>query len=72
MAKKKTKKASRKKLKTGLWAKDEIKLLKKSFPSTATKEIAAKLRRPLDAVKKKASRMGLSKSARYMRSLGRS
>jgi len=68
MAKKKKKK---KKLIKGLWSKSELALLKKLFPSNPTAQIAAKLGRPTDAVKKKASRMGLRKSKKYMRSLGR-
>jgi hypothetical protein len=61
----------RKKLVKGLWTKSDISTLKKLFPSNPTAEIAAKLGRPTDAVKKKASRMGLRKSKRYMKSLGR-
>jgi len=68
MAKKKKK---RKKLIRGLWSKSELSLLKKLFPNNPTAEIAANLGRPTDAVKKKASRMRLRKSKRYMRSLGR-
>ena len=65
--------AKKKKSKTvkGFWSKDDIKLLRKLFPSNPTAEIAAKLKRPTDAVKKKASRMGLRKSKSYMKSLGR-
>jgi hypothetical protein len=69
MAKKKAKK--KKKLTKGLWSKSEVGLLKKLFPSNPTAKIAARLGRPTDAVKKKASRMGLRKSKRYMKSLGR-
>jgi len=65
------KKKGKKKLIKGLWSKSELALLKKLFPSNPTAEIAAKLGRPNDAVKKKASRMGLRKSKKYMRSLGR-
>ena len=68
MAKKKRKKT---KLIKGLWSKSELTLLKKLFPNNPTAQIAAKLGRPTDAVKKKASRMGLRKSKKYMRSLGR-
>jgi hypothetical protein len=68
MAKKKTKK----KLIKGLWSKSELNLLKRLFPDNATAKIAAKLGRPTDAVKKKASRMGLRKAKKYMKSLGRS
>lgn len=66
MAKKKKSKAVK-----GFWSKDDIKLLKKLFPNNPTADIAAKLKRPTDAVKKKASRMGLRKSKSYMKSLGR-
>ncbi|MBN2315836.1 MAG: hypothetical protein JXM79_18040 [Sedimentisphaerales bacterium] len=65
------KKKARKNIK-GLWAKSEVSLLKKLFPNHPTAEIASTLGRPTDAVKKKASRMGLRKSKKYMKSLGRS
>ncbi len=55
----------------GVWTKSDLSLLKKLFPNNPTARIAAKLGRPTDAVKKKASRMGLRKSKRYMKSLGR-
>ena len=67
MAKKKKAATSRK----GTWAPSDIKLLKQKFPNTATAEVAAALGRPVDAVKKKASRMGLKKTKKYMKSLGR-
>jgi len=70
MAKKKKKK-KRKKLIKGLWSKDEIKLLKKLFSNNPTAQIAGELGRSTDTVKKKASRMGLRKSKRYLKSLGR-
>ena len=57
MAKKKKAKKS-KKLTKGLWTKADIALLRKLFPSNPTADVAAKLGRPTDAVKKKASRMG--------------
>ncbi len=69
MAKKK--KAKRRAIK-GLWSKSDVSLLRKLFPSNPTAKIAARLGRPTDAVKKKASRMGLRKSKKYMKSLGRS
>ena len=65
------KKRKKKKLIKGLWSKSELALLKKLFPNNPTAQIAAKLGRPTDAVKKKASRMRLRKSKKYMRSLGR-
>jgi len=54
-----------------LWTSSEVNLLKKLFPTNPTSKIAAQLRRKTDAVKKKASRMGLRKSKRYLRSIGR-
>jgi len=66
MAKKKGKK-----LVKGTWSKSDINLLRRLFPNNPTATIAAKLGRPLDAVKKKASRMGLRKSKKYLKSLGR-
>ena len=68
MAKKAKKK---KKLIKGLWSKSEVTLLKKLFSNNPTAEIAAKLGRPNEALKKKASRMGLRKSKRYLKTLGR-
>jgi hypothetical protein len=66
------KRKKRKKLIKGLWSKSELNTLKKLFPNNPTAKISATLGRPNDAVKKKASRMGLRKSKRYMKSLGRS
>lgn len=60
-----------KKLTKGLWTRSDLTTLKKLFPNNPTAKIAAKLGRPTDAVKKKASRMGLRKSKKYMKSLGR-
>jgi len=65
------KKKIKKKFKKGIWLKSELTLLKKLFPNNPTAEIAAKLGRPNDAVKKKASRMGLRKSKRHLKTLGR-
>jgi hypothetical protein len=65
------KKRSKKKAIKGLWSKSEVSLLKKLFPNNPTAQIAAKLGRATDAVKKKASRMGLRKSKKYMKTLGR-
>ncbi|MHC4122584.1 MAG: hypothetical protein ACYSSI_03345 [Planctomycetota bacterium] len=70
MAKKKSR-AAKKRVKKGLWSAGEIKLLKSLFSNNPTAEIAKKLGRALDAVKKKASRMKLRKSKKYMKSLGR-
>ena len=63
--------ARQKRLVKGLWSKDDVKQLRKLFPNSATADVASNLKRPTEAVKKKASRMGLRKSRRYMKSLGR-
>ena len=55
----------------GSWTRDDVKQLKRLFPNRPTADVAADLGRPTDAVKKKASRMGLKKSARYLKSLDR-
>jgi hypothetical protein len=62
---------AKKKLIKGTWTKADLQLLKKQFPSKPTAAIAAALGRPNDAVKKKASRMGLRKAKQYLKSLGR-
>ncbi|MCJ7542923.1 MAG: hypothetical protein MUO88_25020, partial [Desulfobacterales bacterium] len=68
--KKKTKKkaAGKRRLK-GLWSTSDLNLLKKLFPDTPTAKVAKKIGRKTDAVKKKASRMGLRKSKRYLKSI---
>ena len=70
-AAKRKKVAKRKKGAKGLWSPSEVKLLKKLFSANPTAKIAAKLGRKTDAVKKKASRMGLRKSKRYLKSIGK-
>ncbi len=62
---------AKKKLIKGTWSKSELGLLKKMFPNNPTAAISAKLGRPNDAVKKKASRMGLRKSKKHLKTLGR-
>ena len=62
---------ARKKLVKGTWTKANIALLKKMFPTNPTAKVAAALGRPLENVKKKASRMGLTKTKKYLKSIGR-
>ena len=62
---------AKKKLVKGLWSKSEVSLLKKLFPSNPTAKVAARLGRPAESVKKKASRIGLKKTKKYLKSLGR-
>ncbi len=63
--------AKKKKLVSGLWSKDEVKLLKKLFANTRTQEVAGQLGRSLGSVKGKVRQMGLKKSKKYLKSLGR-
>ncbi len=63
--------AKRKKASRGTWSTKDLNLLVKLFPGTPTAKIAKSLKRRTDAVKKKASRMGLKKSRRYLKSIGR-
>ncbi|MFZ0034298.1 MAG: hypothetical protein WAK60_04840 [Sedimentisphaerales bacterium] len=67
----KRRKTAKKKKAPKLWTAREVNLLKKLFPTNPTSKIAAKLRRKTDAVKKKASRMRLRKSKKYLKSLGK-
>ena len=67
----KKKKVVKRKAAKGLWTKAEVSLLRKLFPTNPTSKIAKQLRRKTDAVKKKASRMGLRKTKRYLKSIGR-
>ena len=63
---------AKKKLIKGRWLAADIKLLKKLFKNKSTAEVAGQLKRPLEAVKKKASRMGLRKAKSHIKKLGRS
>ncbi len=65
------KKRAKKRAGRGSWTKKETNLLARLFPNTPTSKIAKKLRRSTDTVKKKASRMGLRKAKRYLKSIGR-
>jgi hypothetical protein len=67
MAKKKV----RKNITKGLWSKNEIQILRKEFPNKPCNEVALKLGRPIYAVKRKAYRLGVYKTKRYLQSLGR-
>ena len=72
-AKKKTakKKTAKKGPSKGQWTKAEESILKKKFSSNPTAALAKELKKSLGAIKKKAARMGLSKSKKYMKTLGR-
>jgi hypothetical protein len=63
--------AKKKKLVTGLWSKDEVKQLKKLYVNGRTQDVADQLGRSLRSVMGKADKMGLRKSKKYLKSLGR-
>ncbi|HBG27613.1 MAG: hypothetical protein A2Y10_15755 [Planctomycetes bacterium GWF2_41_51] len=58
-----------KKLVTGLFSTEEIKVLKKMFPNTSTEELAKKLNRKLKSVQARASKLGLKKTAKYLKKM---
>ena len=62
---------AKRKLKTGLWSKKEIEVLKKEFPKKSCAEVAKKIGRPFYAVKRKAYRLGIYKSKKYLKAIGR-
>ena len=49
------------------WSKDEVKLLKKLFRNTATREVAEQLRRSVPSVQAKASALGLQKTKKHLK-----
>jgi hypothetical protein len=55
----------------GRWSAKDLNMLKRLFPKTPTSKVAAKVGRKTDAVKKKASRMGLKKAKAYLKRIGR-
>jgi len=63
---------AKKKLTSGEWSKVEVGVLKKMFPATSNPNIAVKLNRSLASVEMKAKKMGFKKSAKYLKSIGRS
>ena len=52
-----------------IWTKERIKELKRRFPKENTAKLADEMDISYEALKKKASRLGLTKSPRYLRSL---
>ncbi len=62
---------AKRKQKSGAWSKDEVKLLKKLFRSTSTAEVAKKLNRKAASVQSKATALGLKKTKKYLKSIGR-
>lgn len=57
--------------KTGQWTKDEVKKLKATFRRMSTADVAAELGRTVGSVSAKAYSLGLHKTKKYLRSIGR-
>ena len=55
----------------GAWTKDDVKLLRKLYRSTSTAEVAKELGRSQASVQTKASSLGLKKSKKYLKAIGR-
>jgi len=53
------------------WNKEEIRQLKKLYRNTSNKEVAKALGRTPAAVKGKAADLGLTKTKKYLKTLGR-
>jgi len=56
---------------SGDWSRDEVKLLKKIFRNRSTREVAEQLGRSIPSVGAKASALGLRKTKKYLKSIGR-
>lgn len=53
------------------WTQDEVQVLKKLYPCRSNEDIGVYLNRSVQAVTSKAAKMGLRKSAAYLRDVGR-
>jgi len=53
------------------WSQDELKKLKKIFRNRSTQQVADELGRTLKSVEGKATKLGLTKTKAYLKSLGR-
>ncbi|MFB0525180.1 MAG: hypothetical protein ACETVZ_06530 [Phycisphaerae bacterium] len=63
--------AKKRKTVKGSWSKEELGLLKKLFQNRKTREVADELGRSYKSVEMKATKMGLKKSKKYLKLLGR-
>jgi hypothetical protein len=53
------------------WTKDEVKHLKKMYRNASTAYVAKELGRSVSSVKAKASSLNLTKTKKYLKSIGR-
>ena len=54
-----------------VWTREEVRTLKQIFGNTSNATVAARLGRTAKAVERKAAKVGLTKTKRYLKSLGR-
>jgi len=54
------------------WTSEDVRVLRKFFGNNSNVFVATRLGRTPKAVERKASKIGLNKTKRYLRSLGRS
>ena len=54
------------------WSREEIRALKALFRNCSNVDVAEKLDRSPKSIERKASKLGLRKTKKYLRSLGRS
>ena len=54
-----------------VWTKEEVRALKKSFGNNSNFIVATQLQRTPKSVERKASKLGLTKTKRYLKTLGR-
>lgn len=54
-----------------IWTKEEVRTLKSLFRNQSNFEVAQTLQRTPKSVERKASRLGLTKTKKYLRTLGR-
>jgi len=57
--------------KSGQWSKDDVKRLKAMFRRMSTAEVANALNRSVGSVSAKAYSLGLRKTKKYLKSIGR-
>jgi len=53
------------------WTREEIKYLKKVFRNMRTADVAKRMKRTISSVQQKAIILGLKKTKKYLKSLGR-
>ncbi len=53
------------------WTREEIKYLKKVFRNMRTADVAKRMKRAVSSVQQKATILGLKKTKKYLKSIGR-